>query len=125
MKGRSHFRLGYGGKRAAELRHRRPRRLLLHVFVVSVGKNSDGEFFVGRLALNAPLKIDNMNLSTTAAEPRCRVPRLNRRSKFIKFLFVDAANFQSQFVAPGFNRTLGCREGLFEFRSLSDLWSVA
>jgi hypothetical protein len=55
-------------------------------------KKSSGEFFVGWLPLNTPLKIDYMNLGTTAAKPGCRMSRLNRRGDFIPFLFVDAAD---------------------------------
>jgi hypothetical protein len=36
-------RIGFDGKRAAESRYRRHRRLLLHVFVMRGSKNSGGE----------------------------------------------------------------------------------
>ncbi len=53
-------RIAYGGKRAAESRYRRHRRLLLEIFVVSDRKNSGGEFFGGWLPLDAPLKVDHV-----------------------------------------------------------------
>src|SRR5665811_310744 len=66
-----------------------------------------------------------MNFSAATTKPRRAMLCLNRRGKFIKFLFVDAANFQSQFVASDLDCALSGRNGFFYFRNRTNLSPVA